>query len=67
MGDVFIDYKGYFKALKKAGYDGPVANEMCSELKGGGSEDNLDRCAKRFLEYMDHIEKTMGGGQRDEA
>ena len=67
MGEGFIDYKGFFKALKKAGYDGPVAYEMCSELRGGGSEDNLDRCAKRFLEYMDHIEKTMGGGQRDEA
>ena len=52
MGEGFIDYRGFFKALAKIGYQGSVAYEMCSYLKGGGSEANLDRCARRFLEYM---------------
>ncbi len=52
MGEGFIDYKGFFKALKETGYDGHVAYEMCSYLRGGGSEENLDRCARRFLDYM---------------
>lgn len=52
MGEGFIDYRSFFGALREAGYKGYVAYEMCSPLRGGGSEDNLDRCAKRFLEYM---------------
>jgi sugar phosphate isomerase/epimerase len=52
MGEGFIDYRGFFRALREAGYQGHVAYEMCSPLRGGGSEENLDRCARRFLEYM---------------
>jgi len=52
MGEGFIDYKSFFAALKKAGYSGAVAYEMCSPLRGGGSEANLDGCAKKFLDYM---------------
>jgi sugar phosphate isomerase/epimerase len=52
MGEGFIDYRGFFKALEKVGYQGHVAYEMCSYLKGGGSEANLDRCARRFLEFL---------------
>jgi sugar phosphate isomerase/epimerase len=52
MGEGFIDYKGFFKALQETGYDGYVAYEMCSYLRGGGSEPNLDRCARKFLDYM---------------
>jgi sugar phosphate isomerase/epimerase len=52
MGEGFIDYRGFFKALKEAGFQGHVAYEMCSPLRGGGGEENLDRCARRFLEYM---------------
>jgi sugar phosphate isomerase/epimerase len=52
MGEGFIDYRGFFRALKEAGYQGSVAYEMCSPLRGGGNEPNLDRCAKQFLEYM---------------
>jgi len=29
-----------------------VAYEMCSPLAGGGSMENLDRCARRFLEFI---------------
>jgi sugar phosphate isomerase/epimerase len=57
MGEGFIDYRAFFQALGQIGYDGYVAYEMCSYLSGGGSEANLDRCARRFLEYMaDHRE-----------
>jgi sugar phosphate isomerase/epimerase len=52
MGEGFIDYRGFFAALREAGYRGSVAYEMCSPLCGGGGEGNLDRCARRFLEYM---------------
>jgi sugar phosphate isomerase/epimerase len=55
MGEGFIDYAGFFRALKEAGYQGRVAYEMCSPLRGGGDEANLDRCARRFLEYMASI------------
>ena len=31
---------------------GAVAYEMCSPLRGGGSIESLDACARRFVEYM---------------
>jgi sugar phosphate isomerase/epimerase len=52
MGHGFIDYRSFFAALAEAGYTGHVAYEMCSPLQGGGSEENLDRCARAFLDYM---------------
>ncbi len=55
MGEGFIDYRTFLGALTKAGYKGYVAYEMCSYLRGGGSEANLDRCAKQFLAYLAEI------------
>jgi sugar phosphate isomerase/epimerase len=52
LGEGFIDYQGFLKALQETGYDGYVAYEMCSYLRGGGGQENLDRCARRFLEFM---------------
>jgi sugar phosphate isomerase/epimerase len=52
MGEGFIDYRGFYRALREIGYSGYVAYEMCSPLHGGGSEENLDRCAQRFVQYM---------------
>jgi sugar phosphate isomerase/epimerase len=52
MGEGFIDYKTFFKALKAKGFNGYVAYEMCSQLKGGGSEENLDVHAGAFIKYM---------------
>jgi sugar phosphate isomerase/epimerase len=52
MGQGFIDYRGFFAALADIGYSGYVAYEMCSPLHGGGGEDNLDRCAAAFVQYM---------------
>lgn len=52
MGEGFIDYRAFFGALKAAGFEGTTAYEMCSPVLGGGSEENLDALAKRFLEYV---------------
>jgi sugar phosphate isomerase/epimerase len=52
MGKGFIDYKAFLNTLKEVGFDGYVGYEMCSMLEGGGSEENLDRCARIFVEYM---------------
>ena len=52
MGEGFIDYAAFFRALAATGYQGHVAYEMCSPLRGGGSEANLDRCAQKFLAWM---------------
>jgi sugar phosphate isomerase/epimerase len=52
MGTGFVDYPSFFSALEEAGYQGWVAYEMCAILKGGGSIENLDRCAQTFLGYM---------------
>ena len=53
IGDGFIGNEEYLTLLSSYGYDGFVAYEMCSDLEGGGSEENLDRCAKRFLSFME--------------
>lgn len=52
MGEGFIDYRGFLAALARHGYQGGVAYEMCSPLLGGGSVENLDRCARRFLSWL---------------
>jgi sugar phosphate isomerase/epimerase len=52
MGEGFIDYRAFFRALAAAGFTGSVAYEMCSPLLGGGDTKTLDRYARRFLEYM---------------
>jgi sugar phosphate isomerase/epimerase len=57
MGQGFIDYKAFFAALKEAGYRGYVAYEMCEVLDGGGSIQNLDATARKFLEWMRNFGK----------
>jgi len=52
MGEGFIDYKTFFHALTATDFDGYVAYEMCSPLRGGGSMENLDKHAAHFLDYM---------------
>ena len=48
----FIDYQLFLKSLHAAGYGGPIAYEMCSPLRGGGSMENLDSYARRFLDFL---------------
>lgn len=52
MGEGFLDYKTFINTLKEIGYQGYITYEMCEVLKGGGSVENLDRSAKKFLEYV---------------
>jgi sugar phosphate isomerase/epimerase len=52
MGEGMIDYKTFFSALKEIGYQGYIVYEMCEVLDGGGSIQNLDKTARKFLEYM---------------
>ena len=52
MGDGFIDYVAFFRGLRDGGFDGWIAYEMCSPLRGGGSIENLDRCASRFIDFV---------------
>ena len=52
-----------FRALKEIGYQGYISYEMCEVLDGGGSIENLDRTAKKFLDYVwrfDDHRKTQG-------
>ncbi len=52
MGTGIVDYPSFFSTLEEIGYQGWVAYEMCEVLRGGGSIENLDRCARTFVEYM---------------
>jgi sugar phosphate isomerase/epimerase len=51
----FIDYHGFFQALRAGGFSGNVSYEMCSPLCDGGSLDVLDRYARQFLESIDRF------------
>lgn len=52
MGRGFIDYGAFFRGLREGGFDGYVAYEMCSPIRGGGSLENLDATAKASLEAI---------------
>ena len=51
-GDGDLDNAEFLRGLREGGFDATVAYEMCSPLRGGGSIENLDHCARRFLEWM---------------
>lgn len=51
-GEGFIDHPKFFNALRDQGFNGTVAFEMCSPLQGGGSMENLDRYARKFLDFL---------------
>ena len=52
MEEGFIDYAPFLAALEAGGFSGTVAYEMCSPLRGGGSMENLDACARQFLAWL---------------
>jgi sugar phosphate isomerase/epimerase len=52
FGEGFIDYRAFFRGLCDGGFDGVAAFEMCSPLRGGGSLENLNRCAAQYLRWM---------------
>jgi sugar phosphate isomerase/epimerase len=49
LGDGFIDFAAFFAGLREGGFDGYVAYEMCSPVRGGGTEANLDAVATKSL------------------
>lgn len=52
FGSGFIDYDSFFTGLIDGGFRGLATYEMCSPLRGGGTLDNLDRCARSYLDWM---------------
>jgi len=56
MGEGIIDYETFIGTLKVIGYQGYIVYEMCEVLDGGGSIVNLDKTAKKFLEYVKRFE-----------
>ncbi len=52
LGEGFLDTEGFLAGLREGGFQGYVAYEMCSPLRGGGSEENLDRTARVSLERI---------------
>lgn len=60
LGQGFVDLDGFFAGLREGGFDGLVAYEMCSPLRGGGSLENLDRAARESLEK---IRSLIGGDE----
>jgi sugar phosphate isomerase/epimerase len=52
FGTGFIDYKAFFHGLKEGGFDGTANYEICSPIRGGGSMENLDRCALTYRQWM---------------
>jgi sugar phosphate isomerase/epimerase len=60
LGDGFIDFAAFFAGLREGGFDGYVAYEMCSPVRGGGSESNLDTTASKSLAA---IQRLIGEGR----
>ena len=56
MGDGEILNADFLQGLRDGGFTGTVAYEMCSPLRGGGSMENLDHYASRFLQWLDKQE-----------
>ena len=52
VGEGIIDYATFFNALSSVGFNGYVTYEMCSAIRGGGRMENIDRCARKFIEWM---------------
>jgi sugar phosphate isomerase/epimerase len=55
LGEGFVDLEAFFAGLGEGGFDGYVAYEMCSPVRGGGSEANLDRVARASLDTIRHL------------
>ena len=51
----FINYRDFLNALSEGGFGGSVAYEMCSPILGGGSRENLDCYAQKFLKFMESL------------
>jgi sugar phosphate isomerase/epimerase len=61
----FIDYRKFLDTLRAGGFRGSIAYEMCSPLLGGGSMENLDQYATRFLEFIHDFRERAGSVAAD--
>ena len=52
LGEGFLDLDGFFRGLKEGGFQGDIAYEICSPIRGGGSEANLDAAARHALQKI---------------
>ena len=52
LGDGFLDLDSFFQGLKEGGFQGYVAYEICSPIRGGGDSANLDEAAKHALQKI---------------
>jgi len=55
----FIDYTQFLTTLAAGGFQGAVAYEMCSPLLEGGSLEVLDRYARLFAEFLQHLNSDL--------
>lgn len=58
LGDGFVDLEAFFTGLHEGGFNGYVAYEMCSPLRGGGSMENLDATASKSLAKIRELVAT---------
>lgn len=61
LGDGALGLEEFFRGLEDGGFKGYAAYEMCSPLRGGGSEENLDRTAVKSLKKMVELVEGAGG------
>lgn len=52
LGEGFLPLDSFFSGLKDGGFDGYVAYEICSPIRGGGSEENLDTACRTAYERI---------------
>src|SRR5262249_54588164 len=52
LGEGCLALDDFFRGLREGGFKGYVAYEICSPIRGGGSEANLDAAAKHALEKI---------------
>jgi sugar phosphate isomerase/epimerase len=57
-----IDYEAFFRGLTDGGFQGLATYEMCSPIRGGGDQANLDRYAATYIRWMQ--ERELGAGRR---
>lgn len=58
LGEGFLDLEGFIRGLKEGGFDGYVAYEMCSPLRGGGTIENLDATAKKSRAKIEALTRS---------
>jgi sugar phosphate isomerase/epimerase len=52
IGEGDMENALFLSGLRAGGYDGPVAYEICSPMRGGGGMENLDQCARAFVRWL---------------